>query len=458
MKRPNIIFVFADQLRYSAVGCCGNDTVRTPHFDRLATEGIALENAYSACPLCAPYRAQVLSGLYSHQNGVVCNEYRLRTDIPTLADCLSEAGYETGYIGKWHLGRGPYPVEKRYGFAEMTAYNICGDGYTGSYHRNEEGPFPFTKWLPEQETDFALDFIERRSNEEPPFFLMLSWIPPHWPYHTFPGAYNTYRPQDMRLPPNVPAAMYRFEQEETALYYGNVSALDAQMGRIQQKLDELGIAEDTILIFTSDHGDHLGAHGYGKPRDQWLHHTKRASKATPYEDSVHIPFLLRYPRAVAPETRNKAFFNSVDVMPTLLGMCGVPIPHGLAGHDLSFVFRGEEGTSPDSVYLQILGEGWPNRGPWVGFWRGVRTENYTYARWLGNEVGPLLFDRQDDPYELNNRYGKPGYEEIQRQLETRLQQWMRETADPFDYGERDPKSRMLLIGQEFADPEFWAHR
>lgn len=452
MKRPNILFVFADQLRYTAVGCDGNPEVKTPNLDRLGAEGMILDEAYAACPICAPYRAQVLTGLYAHQNGVVCNEYEMRHDVPTLPECLRAQGYHTAYVGKWHLGYGPYTEDKRYGFDLMAAYNMNRDAYTGSYHRNEEGPITMTKWHPIEETDIAMDFIEAHvsTRGDDPFFLMMSWIPPHWPYETFPEEYNIYDPDKITLTPNVPEALAAYERKETALYYGNVTGLDDQIGRLMRKLEALGIADDTIVCFSSDHGDHLGAHGFGKPRDQWLHHSKRGSKATPYDESIHIPFLVRWPQGIAPGQRSDAMFSSVDVMPTLLGLCGVDVPQSLAGHDLSCALRGEGCDAPDSVYLQILGQGWPHRGPWLGYWRGVRTHRYVYARWYQNENPAVLFDVTEDPYEMNNLYGKPEHVQVQADMEALLQRWVRETGDPFDTGERDPDTHMLLLGQRFT--------
>ena len=205
-----------------------------------------------------------------------------------------------------------------------------------------------------------------------------------------------------------------------------------------------------------DHGDHLGSHGYGKPFDHWLHHTKRGSKATPFNESIHIPFLIRWPGHIKAGERTNAIFNSVDVMPTLLSLCGVQVPSDLSGKDLSFVPLGKEGKTPDSAFFQILGQGWPHRGPWLGYWRGVRTDQYVYARWYQNEVGPLLFDVKSDPYEMNNLYGKPEFADVQKDMEALLQDWLLRTGDPFDTGERDPETGMLQLGQKFIH-EKWEH-
>jgi arylsulfatase A-like enzyme len=217
------------------------------------------------------------------------------------------------------------------------------------------------------------------------------------------------------------------------------------MGRLLEALEQLGIGDDTILCFSSDHGDHLSSHGYGKPMDKWMPPTMRASKSTPFEESIHIPFILRYPRAVKAARRTQAMFSSVDVMPTLLALCGAEIPEGVQGHSLAHVITGQDGPEPsDSVYLMNMGTGWPDRDRWVGCWRGVRTDRWIYARWHNKEEhDPILFDRQKDPHELNNLAGNPKFAQVQQEMEARLKRWMAETGDPFDAGHREPRRGML---------------
>ena len=228
-----------------------------------------------------------------------------------------------------------------------------------------------------------------------------------------------------------------------------ITALDASMGRIMQVLDEWGIAENTIICFSSDHGDHLSSHGYGKPgaADAWMHHTLRLSKGTPHEEAVHIPFILRYPSRVPGNRRSTTLFNSVDVMPTLLALCGVTIPEGVQGKDLSHAALGIAGERPDSVYLQMLGPGWPNRTKTVGLWRGVRTHRYVYARWHDLGGRRMLYDRAADPLEMQNGVDDPEYANVAAQLETRLRGWIEETKDPFETGKRLPVTGMLDVGQ-----------
>ena len=452
MKRPNILFVFSDQHRYGALGCSGNPVVRTPNLDRLAAEGVVFDQAFSCYPLCSPYRAQLLTGSYCHKNLVVCNEYALKGAQETLAQVLARAGYRTGFVGKWHLGYGPYPEQQRHGFDYLAAYN-CGHGfYKTSYHENDRGPIPFDCWSPEGETSLAIRFMEQHATggSGSPFALVIGWAPPHWPYDQFPQEFNTYDPAAVDPPGNVPEQMQEFARRELAQYYGCVTALDAQMGRLLEALGRLGLAEDTIVCYTSDHGDHLSSHGYGKPSDSWLPAYMRASKATGYEESIHVPFLMRFPGRIRPGRRADALLGSVDIMPTLLGLCGLEPPRSVQGKDLSHAAEGRDGPLSDSVYLQNMGVGWPNRREFTGFWRGIRTERWLYARWLNDRLGPWLFDRQNDPEEMNNLAGQADHAPVQQDLEARLKRWIDQTEDPFETGERDSFKGMLTLGQEFA--------
>ncbi|MHC4716448.1 MAG: sulfatase family protein, partial [Planctomycetota bacterium] len=418
MSGPNILFVFADQLRYDALGSSGNRMVRTPHLDRLAGEGVAFDQAFSACPICSPYRAQVLTGNYSHVNGVVCNEYRLFDDQRTLAHRLGEHGYRSAFLGKWHLGYGPYPEHCRYGFDELLAYNCCHRYYHVAYWRNESGPHRMVEYAPRCETRLTLEWIAEHRREHPrrPFLAMLGWGPPHWTgsgaaagsYGAYPQEYKLYDPARVDVPDNVPGQFRDFAARELADYYGMVTSLDDQMGVLLDGLERMGLADDTIVCFSSDHGDHLSAHGYGKPGDGWMDPTLRMSKATPHEESIHVPFIMRGP-GVAGGRRSDVLLNSVDVLPTLMALANLPCPQDVQGRDLSHGARDEAGDDPDSVYLQILGPGWPNRIRTVGLWRGLRTHEFTYARWRDRGGRRVLYDRRADPLEVRNVVDDPDY-------------------------------------------------
>lgn len=461
-QRPNILFVFSDQQRYSALGANGNRVIHTPVLDRLAAEGMACDNMFSNHPLCSPYRAILLTGRYGWQNLVIDNEYRPRRDIPTLPGVLRDHGYGTGHVGTFHLGKGPYAEADRYGLDYLAALHGGGGYFNRSYYENESGPTFFDGWAPEVETDLAIRFMTRHLDArlDDPFALFVSWRPPHWPYAQYPSEHAIYDPAEVDVPGNVPPQMVDFARREIADYYGCCTGLDAQMARLLDGLNRLGIRDNTIVCYTSDHGDHLSSHGYGKPSDHWLHESMRASKATPYDESIHIPFVVRWPDAIPAGVRSRAFFGAIDLVPTLLGACGVPLPAGLQGRDISGVWQGRDAPADaehtpggsESVYLQNMAHGWPNREGWVGRWRGVRTEQYTYARWYANECGPWLFDRSADPLEMVNLADATEARPVLEEMEERLHRWMEATCDPFEYGKRGARG-FLDLGQVFADPD-----
>ena len=463
---PNIVFVFADQLRYTALACNGNQIVRTPHIDRLAREGVSFDQAFSSCPICSPYRGQVFTGRYSHANGVMCNEYRMRPGQRTIAHVLRDAGYRTAFVGKLHLGHGPYTEDERLGFDDMIAYNCTHQYYKVSVHHNEDGPYPIREYAPRGETQLALDYIRNHTARSPgqPFCLFMSWGPPHWTtcqgyereYGVYPREYDVYDPQEMDVSRNVPGPLREYTKRELADYYAMTTSLDDCVGEITRSLDELGIADDTILCFSSDHGDHLNAHGYGKPGYGWEPPYLRGSKATPHDEAIHIPFVMRYPKAVPANRRTDAMLSSVDVMPTLLSLCGVPTPDEVQGRDLSHAALGRAGDGPDSVYLQILGTGWPSRNEWIGLWRGVRTRDYVYARWHDRGGMRVLYDLRADPLEMNNLVDDPACASIVDDMESRLREWIAKTDDPFDTGERLTGTGMLDLGQQLTSARAYA--
>lgn len=461
MRKPNILYVFADQLRYSALACNGDRLIRTPNFDRLAREGLSFDRAFSCDPICSPYRAQVLTGNYSHVNGVICNEYRLFDDQRTIAHRFGEHGYRTAYVGKWHLGYGPYPEHKRYGFDDLFAYNCIHSYYQTRYFHNDDGPWRMREYAPRVETELALDYLKTHGNTDEPAFVILGWGPPHWNtlnksrrYGDYPQEYKLYDPDEVELSDNVPIQLRDFARAEIADYYGMVTSLDACMGRILDELERSGLAENTIICFSSDHGDHLSAHGFGTPGDDWMHHSLRGSKATPYDEACHIPFIIRGPRVGRARRRSNVFLNSVDVLPTLMDLCELPVPDDVQGCSIAPAVAGQPYEGRDSVFLQALGTGWPSREQWLGLWRGVRTERWTYARWHDQGGRRVLFDLQADPAEMVNLASDPGHAAVVTEMEDRLQGWLKETHDPFDTGKRLPVTGMLDLGQAFITDEW----
>ena len=198
----NILFVFSDQQRYTALGANGNKVVQTPNLDQMASEGMVCDNMFSNNPLCTPFRGILLTGRYGWKNGVICNEMEPFRDIPTLPSVLRDAGYHTGHIGVWHLGKPPYPEENRYGLDLLKAvHGIGGNYYDQSYHENDKAPIQTEGWSPTAETSFAIDFMKdhKETRGDEPFALFVSWRPPHWPYPAHPKEFEVYDPANMDL-------------------------------------------------------------------------------------------------------------------------------------------------------------------------------------------------------------------------------------------------------------------
>ncbi|NLX97449.1 MAG: sulfatase [Rhodopirellula sp.] len=425
---PNVVFVFADQWRADAVGYAADPNVKTPNLDRMADEAMTFTHAVSGCPVCSPYRGTLLTGQRPLTHGVFVNDVQLPDKAVTIAEVLAGCGYRTAYIGKWHLdghGRSSYiPPLRRQGFEYFRVLE-CTHNYNRSAYY--EGGDSTKKWWQgydaSAQTDDAVSYIQRQSRETAPFLLMLSWGPPHNPYETAPEPYRAmYRPEEIKLRPNVPAAEADLARRELAGYYAHCSVLDACLARIRQALCDGAIERDTIFVFTSDHGDMLHSHG-------------EIRKQKPWDESIRVPLLIRYPRLLGESGRRLDVpINSEDLMPTLLGLAGVAIPASVEGQDFSGYLRGGQAPSDGAALLTCP---WPF-GEWQRLrggreYRGIRTRRYTYARTL---AGPwLLFDNQADPYQLDNLIDKPQHAQLQSQLESVLQRKLQEAGDQFLRGE-----------------------
>jgi arylsulfatase A-like enzyme len=258
---------------------------------------------------------------------------------------------------------------------------------------------------------------------EKPFLLVLSWGPPHNPYQTAPRQFQEmYNPDNITLRPNVPAELAEASRRDLAGYYAHISALDSYVGELSAALEEEGIAEDTIFVYASDHGDMLGSQGQQR-------------KQRPWEESIRVPFLLRYPRLFGREGRKMEMpFNSPDIMPTLLGLSGLDVPTTVEGTDYAPYLRGEADLQVEAALIACIspfGEFTRNGGGRE--YRGIRTTRFTFVRDL---AGPwLLYDNERDPYQLTNVCGQAEYAEQQRQLDELLQRMLRERGDEFLPGE-----------------------
>jgi arylsulfatase A-like enzyme len=430
-RSPNILFIMCDEMREMAMSCAGNPNVETPNMDRLASDGVRWTRMYTPSPVCSPARASVHTGLYPHRTGLnYKNGTHLREDIPTLAEILSRVGYTTGHIGKWHLNgrrlsKDRYvPPKYHRGFDYWAGYEHGHDYFGANYYTDTPKAIvtPKDSYEPDVQTDLALKFIKR--NREKSWYLDLSWGPPHFPLtpeNVKLMDLNGQDPKSIRLRPNVPADLQDEARRDLAIYYAMIENLDQNLGRLLDELDQLGLTKRTIVVFTSDHGDMMLSHGQ---------HYKRRPK----EESVRVPFLIRYPQAIPHGQVISELGSLVDCVPTLLDLAGVQGPAG-DGVTLAPLMRKEVNAGPrDSVYMGCAWFGCRDYDQGLhrkSHWRAVRTKT-TMAAYLDNGKGRAelveLFDLKNDPYQLRNRVGHK--ESLMRSnMNKILRKYIRETND-----------------------------
>jgi arylsulfatase A-like enzyme len=424
-RKPNLVFILADQWRAKATGYAGDPNAQTPFLDKLAKESINFTNAVSGCPVCTPYRGSLLTGQYWLTHGLFYNDKPLDPEAVTIAKVYGKAGYETGYIGKWHVdghGRSSFiPEERRQGFKFWKVLE-CTHNYNKSlYYGDRDVKQYWDGYDAIAQTREAQKYIRQHANKQP-FTLFMSWGPPHAPYQTAPEKYRRmFSAEKIQLHPNIPESLQKTARKELAGYYAHIAALDDCIADLLKTLKECDIEENTIFVFTSDHGDMLRSHGMTK-------------KQKPWEESVRIPFLLRHPAAHG-KTGKKIDMpiNTPDIMPTLLGLSGITIPKSVEGRDFSGVIK--ETKEPDNdaalIMCPVPFHQWSYKRGGREY-RGVRTRRYTYVRDIN---GPwLLYENQTDPYQLENLCNNQKYSQVQQKLEKILSQKLKETNDKFSPG------------------------
>ena len=423
LSRPNVVFILADQWRAQSTSYSLDPNAITPNLDKLAKESINFTNAVSCCPVCSPYRATLMTGQYPLTHGVFLNDVQLKTDAATLSEAYKNAGYDTAYIGKWHLdghGRSNFiPKDRRLGFDYWKVLE-CTHKYNDSYYYGDKNVK--LKWQGYDaiaQTADAQTYL-RDHNHKKPFLLILSWGPPHTPYESAPRNYQKmFDPEKIDLRPNVPAQKQQTARKQLAGYYAHIAALDDCLGQLAETINQCGLEENTILVFTSDHGDMLHSHG----------HTK---KQRPWDESVRVPFLLRYPGLLGTQARKiDTPFNSPDIMPTLLGLSSIEIPKTIEGTDFSPSLRGSGAVEKEAALIMCpapFGQ-WKRKKHGGKEYRGIRTKRFTFVRDLN---GPwLLYDNKKDPYQLNNLCDKPQSAALQERLDKLLLKKLRKNADKF---------------------------
>ncbi|MGZ0708276.1 sulfatase family protein [Coraliomargarita sp. W4R53] len=433
-QRPNILYILTDQMRSTALSCAGVEKVHTPHLDRLAAEGTRFTNAVANTPSCAPSRGNIFTGLHTLAHGVVNNELRVKNDGPSLAGSLGKHGYKCGYIGKWHLDGGARaaftpPGKRRLGFDDYWAVANCTHNYMcGFYYNEEPKPILIDGYEPIHQTDLAINYITPKAKEEDPFFLVLSIGSPHDPYLEMPDELlKRYNPDEVQLMETnstyVPAEIMQAKQTILAGYYAHISAIDDQLARLESSLKAQGLYENTIVVFTSDHGDMLGNHG-------------QYYKSQPWRESIGVPLLMRWPGHIPAGRVTDAPIGLIDLTSSLLSLAGANIPAEMQGTDLSALILGDESAAPESVFINFVVDVHCIPSP---PFRGIVTRTHTYAETVD---GPwLLYDDKADPWQKNNlitwaNRENPEVVALQAAMHTILQQWLELTNDPFENGDQ----------------------
>ncbi len=440
-QKPNLLIVLSDQHSYDMVGAYGNDQIITPNLDQFAQEGLRMDNAFANQPVCTPFRGMLMSGMQPLKNGAFINDAPLLPNkSKLLGQILKEQGYQTAYIGKWHLLGGerdrPIPEgELRYGFDTLLTNNCHVDFRPGnSFFWNAAGEKEyFDEWEVYGQTKQALNYLDHIDKSKP-FALIVSWHPPHdwgkfegvdgkmhYRYDTMEDLMKLYDRDSIKLRPGLDST-----PDRKRMYHGYmamVSGVDKAFGMLTNKLKDMGVDDNTLTIFSADHGDMLESNEAILP------------KQYPHDYSMHIPFIVKYPRKIKASSSSSELFGALDIMPTILGLLDVKSEQNYDGIDMSGTMVSNKGNTQDFLPLWLYRRGVANNNNW----RGVVTKDYTYAMGRGKDsiaLTNVLFDRKKDPYQLNNLFYNEEYAPVHKKLKDLTFKWMETYSDAF-YSEED---------------------
>jgi arylsulfatase A-like enzyme len=464
---PNVVLVLCDQMRSQAMSCAGDPNVETPNLDRLAQEGVRFRNAHSSCPICVPARFSLQTGQYPHTRKAH-NDWRMSPGERTFAHELGEAGYTTGHVGKWHLSNADLDRlsqdHLRGGYDHWRTFECSNEPYDTHYVTEDDStPRPVEGYQTDGLFDLGADFLEDHAAGSDPFALVLSVEPPHPPF-TAPEKYlEHWADRSLELRPNVPygeeplpkkhvppADVDRYQAwgdldeatgdlfehhdyhgdvvlDEIRAYYAMIENLDDNVGRLLDDLEERGIRDETVVAFTSDHGEMLGSQGL-------------MMKQQPYEESVAVPLIVSHPGGDVAEGETVDEPVSLeDWYPTVCGLAGVDptptIPHDdRPGRDLTPLLSGEaDSLDRAGVLLEFVHEGRPAMPYAEDTWRAFRTERYKYTVLEdGDRAEPWqLFDLAEDPYEQANVIEDPAYGDVAAEMHGHLREALVELGDDY---------------------------
>ena len=422
--RPNFVVMVTDDQQWAALSCVQHALgaagrfpwFKTPNMDRIAAEGIRFRNAFVTESLCSPGRAAILTGEYNHLNGVVNNHTFFPMTNVTYSGLMRDAGYETAFFGKFHHGKQPPP---RPGFD--LNYTFIGQGRYWNCPFDINGKMTPTKgWVDDVTTDYVLKFLKRPHHK--PFSIFIGFKSPHEPWQPPKRTQNLYTGDLGRIVPNLTKLpIYRHSRAdlqhqrwaENAIrrkrpgikmnlnYFRCIKAMDDDVGRILNTLDELNLTSNTVVLFTTDNGVYLGEHCL---------HDKRSD----YDDSLRVPMLMRYPKLIAPgQVRNQMVLN-IDIAPTLLDLAGLPIPSEMQGRSWRPLLTGNPTNWRKSFLFEYFIEStYPNTPTIVG----LRTQHDKLIKYPGHPEWTELFNLQADPFEINNLADVPAQKPLLRAME-----------------------------------------
>lgn len=437
-NRPNLISIVTDDQGQWAMGAYGNKELRSPSMDRIAREGVLFTNAFANTPVCSPSRATFMSGLYPTEFGITDwispGEARSGVGLQALTwpQVLHDAGYRTAMIGKWHLGEMPNYHPTRRGFDHFMGFLGGGNQpmnptlEVNGQTQKLDGP------LPDILTDDVIAFI--KANRNSPFAVCLHFRAPHLPYGPVPERDSALYKDLNPTVPVLPGLDIPGLKESTRAYYASISSVDRNIGRLLQTLDDEGLASNTLVLFTSDHGYNEGRHTIKtKGNGYWMAGGVRGpTRPNMWDTSIRIPLALRWPGVIAPGRVVEEMVSNIDMFRTILGALGVPVPRGAKarGVDFSPLLRGQTMSTADAVFGQY---DLHNSG--LAYLRMIRTSRYKYVRPFHANMMDELYDLAKDPDEKENllRNGmepRAGYEQVHKDLQARLLYWMKSVRDP----------------------------
>ncbi len=448
-RKPNLLFIYTDDQRWDAMSVVQQEQgprarfpwFQTPNMDRIAAEGVRFRNAFVTLSLCAPSRAAFLTGRYNHLNGVINNHTPFPEDSVTHATLLRAAGYSTAYIGKWHMDgqRGQRPgFDYSASFIGQGKYVDCPVEINGK-------PTPTSGWIDDVLTDYAIDFIKQHKDR--PFSMVVGFKACHGPTDPPERAKERFAGKKARPVPNlgVPAIFRanddnprgRLRTLETNSagevninlnYFRCISAADDNVGKLLKTLDDLGIADNTVVVFASDNGFYNGEHGLG-------------DKRSVYDESLRIPMLVRYPKGVGKGKVRDEMALNIDIAPTFLDLAGVAVPAAMQGKSWTPLLQ----DRPAQWRKSFLAEYFYERGfPTTPMVLAVRTDDAKLVKYPGHEEWTELFDLKSDPYEIKNLVHDAAHQKLLEQMKAEFETQLKATAyrvpDDADKPEADEKS------------------